>query len=381
MKKILPLIGIALLFLASCDTEIHNIALDPNLPPVQDTTFTPAEVNPVNINEQGFEFLEKMQGQWIGPNTVMNETYDWFTFDYRAISQSHIFGMFEGGSMGNLFTSFFVTDFDGTRTLMARNGGLLNGIYRTSYFVLDSVRVDADESFYRFVDGVNGTSVMHMELTFRNNNDSLYFYAYTSRLGMNTPPTRHMTFEASKYYTELSDAAAQTHNFPQNTPAWDFSAGWGEWLYVEEGQTDPMSATYLAMGTQDVFGLAPLSGDPFTISDHPYVSTLTINAERNPAIEDTRLFMYLSYDPLTDGSGYMDINNFNSVILFPDIIPTEDSFQLTYVHPGDYYVTVIADVNGDYFPSSGDITHVSQPISITPEGNFEIDITDITVQN
>ena len=50
------------------------------------------------------------------------------------------YGIFEGGTIGNLFTSFFVADFKGRRMLMARNDDILNGIYRTSYFVLDQVR-------------------------------------------------------------------------------------------------------------------------------------------------------------------------------------------------------------------------------------------------
>jgi len=101
--------------------------------------FKPPVITPVDINKQGFELLEKTQGHWVGTMNLMGQKFDWMAFDFRAIAPSHVHGIFEGGTIGNLFTSFFVTEFNGKRTIMARNGGLLNGIYRTSYFVLDHV--------------------------------------------------------------------------------------------------------------------------------------------------------------------------------------------------------------------------------------------------
>ncbi|UTW61772.1 hypothetical protein KFE98_17435 [bacterium SCSIO 12741] len=91
-------------------------------PPDTTGTTKVSPVIPVDINKKGFELIEKMQGHWIGTNKVMAWDWDWFALDYRAVSNSHVFGIFEGGNMGNLFTSFFVTDFKNTRTIMARNG-------------------------------------------------------------------------------------------------------------------------------------------------------------------------------------------------------------------------------------------------------------------
>ena len=71
-------------------------------------TMYSTDVNPVNINIDGFGLLEKMQGHWVGQNTVIGNDNPWFAFDYRAISPSQIHGIFEGGTMGNLLTSFFI---------------------------------------------------------------------------------------------------------------------------------------------------------------------------------------------------------------------------------------------------------------------------------
>ena len=87
-----------------------------------------------------------MPGHWVGKMKLMGKPIDWFAFDYRPISPSHIHGIFEGGSMGNLFTSFFVADYKGTKTIMARNGGILSGFYRTSYFVLDKIDIKNNET-------------------------------------------------------------------------------------------------------------------------------------------------------------------------------------------------------------------------------------------
>ena len=363
----------AAFYFVACDKE-----------PVTDPGNTlSGEVTPVDITQKGFDLLENMQGHWIGYNQVLSWEWDWFAFDYRPVSESHIFGIFEGGSQGNLLTSFFVTDFKSTRTIMARNGGVLSGIYRTSYFVLDSVRVDANGSYYRLVDAVGGASTMYMELMFHN--DSLNWNAYTSRLGENVMPTRHMTFKGKKEHIALANTAASNVGFPNNVPAWDFSGGFDQaWLYdLDETTNTPQSATYAAQqNNNDVYTLAVQSGDPFTITDHPYLASLQVNIVRNTLIDNQKLLLYLSKDPLTDSNGFFSsIDAFNTILLFPSLTETDNDFLITYLHPGDYYVTIVADINGDGIPSNGDITHVTQPITINQETQHNITINNITVQN
>ncbi len=369
---LLPILGI---FVASCEKDIRNIARVPDSP----QELGPVVINPVDINQQGFDLLQNMQGYWVGTNRVIADDYTWFAFDYRPISPSHVHGIFEGGTMGNLFTSFFVADYEGTRTILARNGGVLNGIYRTSYFVLDSVHYSANESFYRLVDAKGGTRVMWMELKFTP--DSLFFNAYTSRLGLFAVPTRHMTFKGSNHDLSLAQTAANAVGFPQNTPAWSLSNGFIESdFYANAGDT-AKSASFLWQGSQDVAVLGGLAKDPIIISDYPHVSRLQVDITRNATIQNDELFVYLSKDPLTDNFGYFDMNGFGTVTLFPQVSGTVNQFEFTYLHPGDYYVTVIADNNGDGTISAGDITHVSQQITVAPGSQQQITINNITVQN
>lgn len=237
--------------------------------------------------------------------------------------------------------------------------------------------------FYRLVDVKSGTNTMWMELRFTG--DSLYFNAYTSRFGINYPPTRHMTFKAVRANSALAETAALAVDFPQNVIAWDFSSGFNEdYFYINDGDTEAKTASFLAY---DEFGttleeLAYTSGDPYTISDIPYIATLDVTVARNPTIEGKDLFLNLSIDPLTDDAGYfLSEEAFNTILLFPTLGGDQDEFEITYLHPGDYYITIIADVNGDGYPSSGDYTHTSQLISISPSDTHSITIDNITVEN
>ncbi len=388
MKKtiqFLSLSAIVSILIIGCSTDdLRNIAGSNET--VSPVPIDPSEVDPIDINQNtnGFDLLERLQGQWVGSNRVIADDYEFFTWDYRANSPSQIHGIFEGGSGGNLLTSFFVTDFKNKRTIMARNGGLLNGIYRTSYFVLDSVRADNNGNYYRLVDAVGGSGTMYMELRFKQ--DSLYWNAYTSRLGIVVPPTRHMTFKGKLNDYELAQTAANAVGFPQNIPAWDFSEGFVEdYLYVNPGMTEAVSASFLAQdgNNNDVFALAQESGDPWRIDQHPYLGYLNINIIRNPSIENKTLFVNLSKSAFTDELGYFvsDLEAYNSTLLFPALTQNEESIFITYLHPGTYYVNITADVNEDGVISEGDFTHVQQMITIDAEGQHEMTIDNITIQN
>ncbi|PZW42612.1 hypothetical protein LX95_00928 [Mesonia algae] len=382
--KFLSLSAVLSVFLISCTTEdVRNIS-----GPREEVTPPPktTEVIPVDINVDGFDFMEKMQGHWVGSNLVINDEFPFFAWDYRAISPSHTFGIHEGGSAGNLLTSFFVTNFKGKRTIMARNGGLLNGIYRSSYFVLDKVENRENGRYYRLVDAIGGDGIMYMELRFPNHTDSLYYNAYTSGLG-NRLPNRHMTFKSKRMHTELAETAAIETGYPQNTvdTDLDFANGFNkDYLYVKDGLTEPNSATFLAVQeTNNIFDLAPLSGDPYIITDHPRLGYLQVNIDRGIIPDHQNLLLFLSRDPFTDANGYFtsNLDAYKTALHFPILSVEENQFLMTYMHPDTYYITVVADMDGDFAISEGDITHPQQMLTIAPLGQEEITIENISIQN
>lgn len=334
----------------------------------------PIPINVVDIEKEGFNLLEKIQGRWLGINSVAGFNMRWFVWDYRAISQSHIHGIFEGGSMGNLFTSFFVADFKGTKTIMARNGGVLNGIYRTSYFVLDKVRNDANGDYYRLVDAVGGEATMSMELRFKN--DSLYWNSYTSQLGYKALPSRHMTYKGKKYKSELANATSEKFDFPKKEIAYTFPKGFEDsHLYTKK------SASFLWQtdSNKEVYEMAKLAKDPITIRDYPYLSQLKIHLNRHEEIKNKRIMIYLSTIPLTDDEGNIsgDTKDFDNRILSATLMNGENKFNFTYVHPGDYFVTAIADMDNNFVISKNDRNSKSIQVTVTPEKKIETTIDSI----
>jgi|GEM_PF-276466 len=329
-------------------------------------------VTPVDLEKQHVNLLEKMSGHWIGKLNIMGMKMDWFCWDYRAISPSHVFGIYEGGTMGNLFTSFFVTNYKGTKTIAARNGGLLNGIYRTSYFLLDKAIVTDKEEYYRLVDAYGGSDIMWIELRFKGNN--IEFKSYTSRFGMNGRPTQHMVFEGEKSSSPEASYMAEQLNFPNTDVAFDFSNGfelpnWGE------GQDYITSASYIWEGQNTPLEeLAALAQDPITINDMPTLGRLKVNLERSEELQKLPVTVYLSREPLTSETGQLKLNYGyiepeagNSVFGFPQLTNGENTFEITYLHPGEYYVTAIVDRDKNNTISKGDVSSKSIRVEVKPE--------------
>ncbi len=347
--------------------------------------FKPPVITPVDINRKGFEFLQKMQGHWIGSLNLMGTEYEWMAFDYRAIAPSHVHGIYEAGTLGNLFTSFFVANYKGTETLMARNGGMLNGIYRTSYFVLDYLQHQDGGSYYRFVDAYGGDKVMWMELTFYE--DTLEFNTYTSRFGM-LKPKKHFSFKAERNHPHLAEQAAERVGFPRKVVERNFSKGmpapdWGEeyksiasasYMWEEEGKS--------------VVELGKSAKDPYRIDQIPYLSKLKVSIQHSPATKGKNLLLLLSDKALTKKSGkfiteygYLREDLLNTLLAFPEIEGDQNAFTFSYLHPGNYYLTVVADMDGDGMPSAGDITHPRKHITVRPESTTTVKSGRLSVRN
>lgn len=347
--------------------------------------FEPPPIEPVSVDDGAFKLLERVQGHWVGSMNLMGRDMDWFAWDYRAIAPSHVHAIFEGGTLGNLFNSLFVSDFRGTRTVMARNGGVLNGIYRTSYFVLDRIQEKGKATSYRLVDAYGGPGIMWMELTFEG--DDLTFVAHTSRLGMAGPPRQHMRFKGSRMHPELAKAQAKEVGFPEVRAEASFPKGlelpfWGKGIPIT-------SYSYIWEDKRlSVKELGKIARDPIRIDQMPHLAQLELSIERGVDHNLTPLGVYLSREPLTDAKGklrmkwgYPDEDVFNGILMFSDLTAGENVFTFTYLHPGTYYLTVVADVNRDGYPSKGDVTHASVRVEVAPEHTTKVQVPGLTVQN
>jgi len=197
-----------------------------------------------------------------------------------------------------------------------------------------------------------------------------------------------MHFVGKKMHEQLSDKSAEEVGFPKNVVDIDFSKGLPkpDWGNHKSPQT---SASYLwednGSGLSD---LAKASKDPYPLDKMPRVAKLTVRAQRNSSITNKPLLIYLSSKSLTDASGkfiteygFLREDVSNSLLMFPEIATTQSEFTFTYLHPGEYFLTVVADVNEDSLPSSGDITHPSKKIVVRPKSDSIVNVKDIVVQN
>ena len=304
---------------------------------------------------QGFNLLTELSGHWVGANQTSFGFFDWFAFDFRPISSSHLHSIYEGGTNQNIITSLFVADFEGKQQIMARNGGWLGNQYRATYFVLDSVQETAGSKYYRLVDAVGREKRAFME--FRFENDTLHFDAYKDNSGSLDEPIRHMGFIGTNYNPDYATAATTLFDFPQKVSEVDLNGKFTDLI-------DPDSALFLEE-----------SGDPFPKSAHGHISELTVNINRNTETESDDLLLYISTKPLVDVDGQVNFENVDRhVVRTIDINANENAFRATYLHPDDYFVTVFSDKDDNFYPSTGDVASVSTAVDVGAESDLSVGV-------
>jgi len=326
MKSYLLLSIVAILFFLSCKSDD-----EPNTPEIQ-----------------GYDLLNKLSGHWVGSNETAFGTFDWFAFDFRPISASHVHSIFEGRTNENIITSVFVADYEGELKIMARNGGWLGEQYRATYYVLDSTEVRIQPNYFRLVDAVGGVDRSYIE--FRFENDNMYFDAYKDNSGNLDKPILHMEFKGANYNPSYSESATNLFNFPQPVSEVDLN---GKFV----GLIDPDSALFLEEDQ-----------DPFPRSAHEHLSELTVNIVKDDVISNAPLLLYFSTEPLIDEAGNVDFDNLDrKVARTIGVRANEASFTSTYLHPDTYYITAFSDMDNNFIPSTGDLFNVSKEIIVEPE--------------
>lgn len=313
-----------------------------------------------NTDIKGYQLLSNLTGHWVGENQTAFGNYDWFAFDFRPISASHLHSIYEGGTNQNIITSVFIADFEGKKQIMARNGGWLGNQYRATYFVLDMAEENAQSKYYRLVDAVGKEDRAYME--FRFENGTLYFDAYKDNSGTLDEPIHHMGFEGTNYNPSFSQSSVALFDFPQEVSEVDL-----ENKFVD--LVDPDSALFLEE-----------SKDPFTKSEHGHLSDLTININRASSISDMKLLLYISKEPIINNNGQVDFDNLDKkVVRTIDVRSDEMSYTTTYLHPDNYFITAFSDIDGNFYPSQGDFGNVSKEIQVTPESelSMEIDVSKL----
>lgn len=318
------------------------------MPPIDNTT----EV-------KGYSILEKLPGIWNGPVTSPTPlgSYPEWIVDFRPIHGAQVSAKNELDSLNNIFMSYFIAQYDGGYSLFFRNGGGFAGDVRTSYLVCDSVDDVGPSYYYRFVDAAVGWNRCYMEITFSN--DSLDMITYTNHYQTQQTPTEHMHWTADLRDANSTQDAINTFNYPQKVEVKDFTNSFG------------------GLGEAVFYGNI---GDPYPESDQPHVGVSTVNVNvTNPASPDPskKMLIIISTQPLFDGFVFQPASLDTRSRYVTIDAATSTSFDFDYMHPGDYYVNVIYDEDGDYYLSSGDYMNGSfdVPLNLTTASTTSATVT------
>ena len=193
--------------------------------------------------------------------------------------------------------------------------------------------------------------------------------------------------KAKRKHQELAAEAAKAVSIGKNAVAFDCSDGLPKpnWSV----KAPPTSASYSREDkTKLIAELGRISRDPIRINQMPYLGQLAVSVKRIEATKGRKLHMYLSRRPLTDDAGrfimqgdYVRLDLLDGLLSFPEVAGNQDEFTFTYLHPGKYFLSVVADMDGDGFPSPGDITHPVMPVKVQPRGKASISVENLNVRN
>lgn len=347
MRKYISIVFVVL-SIVSCKKDKSNTT------PTTSTTPTPT------VTEiKGFSIMSKLAGIWNGPvnsPTPIGSFPEWIV-DFRPISNTQISAKNELDSINDIFMSFFIAKHNDSLKVAFRNGGGFAGNQRVSYLVLDSVYEDAAHSYYRFVDFVAGKSRVYSEV--ERKADSLRITTYTNQYNSLTTPALHMDWRAVlKDTTSTQPALSVFSGYPSKTMTKDFN-------------------TTFDLMTESIYYNS--TTDPYPEADQPYLGNTDIHVNiSNPGTVDTtkKTIILITTQPLFSGFTFQTGNLKYRSRYVPMTARTFAAFNFNYMHPGDYYVNVIYDANGDLTVGSGDYINGSfdVPFTLAPLGSQSVNV-------
>jgi hypothetical protein len=302
----------------------------------------------------GFGILERLPGQWNGPvmTTTPAGSFNGWWGDFRPISPGQVSQFSNVDAQTINYLSFFVVRHKGALKVAMRTEGVFQGEGCVTYEVIDTVR--EAEGYYRFSDFIAGDARAFTEFTFRN--DQLLMEVYTNKFNQVSPLEVHTRWEAVLGSRDAAEAAKDYFNFPQPEVVMDF--------------TD----VFRHMSESIYYNLEI---DPYKSNVRPHVGSVTVNIaldESLPVSDTDELFLLLTTESLFEVYEHKRGNwkYFSKYVFLP--IGTE-SFTITHVHPGEYYLYSYNDINGDKRHLSGDYmsSNLLNIFTLLPESNVQVD--------
>ncbi len=298
----------------------------------------------------GYEFLNKIVGQWNGPVTTSTSagSFDVWYVDYRPVSASQVshFSMLDSNTVNNM--SFFVVKYKDKLIVALRTEGCFKDKCCVTYEVMDSV--NDSKGYYRFSDFINGAKRACSEFVFKG--DEMTMKVYTNKFNKANSVQLHSTFTAKLASRKNAIEAIKKFEYPQPIMVKDFS---NEFKNMSES----------------IF--FSFENDPYKSENQPYVGSATINIKIDDQLKTAKtdeLCILLSTEPFFEGIKYNKetLKYISKYVYLP--LGTK-SYTLKNVHPGKYYVYTYLDRDNDKKHKKGDYmsSNTTQTIIVPANGN------------
>jgi hypothetical protein len=289
--------------------------------------------------------MSRLLGIWNGSlrtGTSLGNFPEWVV-DFRPIAQAMVMGKSELDPQNDIFLGIWPARYGRDTVMVFRNGGQFAGMDRISYTLLDTVFTQNGRTTFRFQDVVEGTNRIKADFTFVQ--DSLYLLVYTNN-------RFHFQWSAKKR-ADASQQAQQAVGFAQRAVVKDLSTAFA-------GRN---SSTFYNR-----------SEDPYPAAAHPYLGnlnlTVSFSPQASPAPTDN-ILVVLSTQKLIQGF-VPSLANFGArsryVVLKRPSGSGNVSYTFTYFHPGDYFLNVVVDKNGNQMIDPGDyiMSTFDKPVQVGP---------------
>ena len=295
---------------------------------------------------KGYNLLSKICGIWDGgvTSTTPLGGYPEWIVDFRPISAAQVSAKNELDTLNDIFMSFFITYSKGEYKMAFRNGGSFAGMKRVSYMEIDSVVENSNQSYYRFVDFVQGDKRTVTEVIFKT--DSLIIRSFTNHGTAGAPITPHMEWRAKLQDASSCQPAISYFSFPQKQLVKDLS-------------------TTFALSAESIF--YNTTSDPYGESQQPYLGKANINYTSTVTIDPSKyVILMITTKPMISGYA-INYANLATRSRYVILSGNNHSFTFNYMHPGTYYLYALYDADGNRNFNSGDGVSTTNTTFTVPE--------------